>query len=756
MPGTPPLVPADIELPIDNALATEVETPDFKDALATSLVKQTFDFYSTFRTTNHDPRWIAHDALYFGYVAPKVWMGTNIPRANLPLSLTFAKVESALPSVMQSIFYTGGESFQVQAENPGDKQAAVEWHDIMSYVIEHPNEKFGATAYPDFMEILREVLLYGNSGARLCWNARENTAQIEHVDIRDFYIDPLTPSPSVDGARSVVERRIMPVDQVHELIKSDKRFKQLSLLDLQGLSTITPACTADTTRRMQEAFRAVNFDPGYYNWIPNPADRGLEVLIYYSKKRIIYTLNRQTTIYNEVNPYGFIPLSFAPCFPVPGRFYAQSIADVTEGFQRYSEALMNGHLDEVSLALNPPRQISRDSQLSPTNQKWFPGSTIMADATQSKNPLLQPQASLTNVMGDIQMMGTFSDMVSGVNGIGMGVPKAGNANRTATGMELQSQGNTMRLLPIVLGFEYYFFTPLLYKLYEMIRMHSKIDAGIPALNGEKETYKVSGAIITKKCQFKMLASTRMLTQQRLAEIVPFILQSMMQGPFVQGLNAANATIDYMEISRMIQDATGTAKAYQLVRPLNEQELAQKNQPPPEVVADAQKTQADLTVRTNLMAMKNESAEKIAAMKQGEGGNDLAIKQQEMQMKLQESAQKLQHSEQEAQLEMAMKQLQIQAEQQMSQAKLQAQRAEQQQKAQGRQYEMALKAQSANLDLQTKQATQATMVQEAEEKRKINRQAGEQQLSLRKMAADAKLQNEKTRAKEAPAKKKADK
>lgn len=753
MPEEVMLPPETAEKDVSQATAAEIMQASIDDALAKSLVKQTFDFYSIFRTNNHDPRWISHDSQYFGYVPPKVWTGTTVPRANLPMSLTFAKVESALPSVMQSLFYTGGDYFQVQAENVAQRDVALKWQDAISYVLEHPNQKFGVTAIIEFMECLRDILLYGNGGVRLVWDPKARCPIIERVDIRDFYIDPATGSPSVDDSRAVIERKLVSIDTVKLWIDSDKRFKQLSTFQLQALSEITTVTTADTTKRMQEAFRAVQFDPGYYNWVPNPAERNVEVLIYTSKTKIIYLVNRHTVIFNEENPYGWYPFSFSTCYPVPGRFYGQSVADVTEGFQRYTEALMNGHLDEVSLALYPPRQVSKDSQMSPANQRWFPGSTIMSDATESKNTLLQPAASLTNVMGDIQMMGSFSDMVSGINGVGMGVPRPGNANRTATGMDMQSQGNTMRLLPIVLAFEMYLFTPLLYKIYEMIKMHTPIDSKIPALSKDKEVYQADAAdLIPKKCQFKMLASTRMLNQQALAQIVPFVTQSLLQGPVLQGLNQANMTVDFPEVSRLIQDATGTQKLYQFVRPLNEQEMQAKNAPPPEVIGEQQKSQADLGTRVQLMGMKNESAEKIAAMKNSGGPEEAAAKQQEMQLKLQESAQKLQHKEKEAQLDAMMKQMQLQFEKQLNDAKLQGKQQEISANLQAKQYEAAQKRESAGLDLQIKRAQGDTMVAAAQDKAEMDRASGMQQLSLKQLAADAALKNQNAKAKATSAKK----
>ncbi|WP_230687717.1 hypothetical protein, partial [Streptococcus pneumoniae] len=74
-----------------------------------------------------------------------------------------------------------------------------------------------------------------------------------------------------------------------------------------------PTVASDMTKQSQEALRRVQHNPTQANWIPNPADRKIEVLMYYTKGQIIWVLNRQHVLYNETNPYKFVPAVFAPC-----------------------------------------------------------------------------------------------------------------------------------------------------------------------------------------------------------------------------------------------------------------------------------------------------------------------------------------------------------------------------------------------------------------------------------------------------------
>ena len=676
-------MPVDPKLPQETPSKDITTTPvdeiinrQLDDALAKDLVLKSFSEFENFRSRNHDARWTAQDSLYFSYVPPKVWPGTTVARANIGLPLTFAKVETALPAIVQSLFYTGGDFFQVDPRGDATKEQAREWQDVISYLLEHPVNDFGHTVIGEMTGVIRQLLLYGNGGIRLFYDPRLKRPTIEEVDIRNFYIDPKTPNPSIDKARAVIERTMLTVEDLASLIEADPKFRQLSKENLQALAMITPAAVADTTMRMQEAFKGVNFDPSHHNWIPNPAGRQIEVLVYYSKDKIVWVLNRHTVIYNEKNPYGFIPFCFAPCYPVPGRFYAQSISDIQEGFQRYSEALLNGHLDEIALALHPPRALPRSAVTTPSQQRWFPGAALSYDDPKQVH-LLQPSAQLTNVFTDINLLEVMAEKTTGISSLGMGVPRPGNANRTAAGMQMQLEGSSSRLLPIIIAIESFMLIPMLYKLYHMLRLHTPLGQNIPALNESREVYNASAEIIDKPVKFTMLASSKMLTREKLQQIVPFLLQTLVQGPMMQGLAAANLTIDFTELARMIQEATGVTKQYQLVRPLNEQEMATKQQPSPDAVAQRQEAQQDRELRLQLQDMQSQTElQKVQMQKQPDPAEqeaaalklqfERASKEMEFAAKRQEIEQKVQQKR----MEMAMKAEETEQKRQLTQFNLQ--------------------------------------------------------------------------------------
>lgn len=661
---------------------------------ALSLSNQTYWAYETFRTMNHDRRWNTHDSLYYGYVPPRVWDGTNIARSSLSMPIVFDQVEAALPVISQAIFGIGPEWFQVEAEpgtNPAD---AREIQDALAYVMEHPKDELGSSSQAELELAIKQILIYGNGGVSIEWDPVLQRTVLANVDIRDIYVDPGLDTPSIDASRSVIRRRFMTVEELWNL-RSDPRMNIPSLEILHYFAKNVPQAPADQTKRVQEAIRGVYFSPGFTDHIPLPSAQKIEVLIYYSKDRIIWNLNKQWIAYNGPNPYNFIPFAFAPCYIVPGRFYAMSIADVQENNQRYIEALINGRLDEISLALHPPRVQKRNSLMTPAQQRWKPGAVFTAE-NKDEFSVVQQQGATQNIYTEIQYLETAADKRTGITAFNNGVPRPGNAMRTATGVNTVSRGSASRITYLVSNIELYLLIPILYKMQRIMQFHTRPGQALPATS-KGGYYNVDAASLQKKVTFKMLAASRMLTRSQLQQIFPFITQYLLQGPVMQGLAQAGKTIDFDVFANMLQDATGIARLYNLVRPMSPQEQQQMQQQQQQAQqGDMQKQQMDAQTRTQIMQMKVQGDLQKAQIMKAPSPAEVEIQKQQMQAEL---AQK----QQEMQLDAQQRQQEMQAEQIMQRIKIEAEKQKNQMKLQHEQAKAQVGMQTAGMQMQSAQA-----------------------------------------------------
>ena len=667
------------------------------DALALKIVTTTFSTYESWRTSNHDSRWNDADSLYSGYVPPKVCEGTTVPRANLPYQISFDQIESAFPSIMQALF-ADEDWFEVVSEPgvPADDAKQVQM--AMKYMLDHAKNDYGLNAVSEFGLAIRDLLKYGNGGIWLDWDSKRNRPITSWVDIRDVYFDPATPTPNLDESRSIIRRRMLTAQDIEEF-RGDPRMKIPDESVLWYFAQNAPTVPADNTRQTQEALRRINYTPSQADWVPNPADRKIEVLMYYTKSQIIWVLNRQHIMYNQPNPYGFVPSVFAPCYIYNGRFYANGIPDVQMGNQRMIEGLINGHLDEISLSLHPPRVQARGDNQTNNQRKWGPGFVFNSSSDDTKNAvsLLQPQPATANVMGDIGFLLEAADKRTGIGAMAQGMPKPGNANRTATGMNLQASGAANRIQPIVKNIEDYMLVPLLRKMYKMLSFHLGLYDKVPAKKDGVVEW-VEGFKFQHPCDFEMMASSKMLAKSNLMQIFPFVTQYLLSGPLLESLKASGQTVDFSVLIDMLQDAAGTKGRYDLIRPMNDQEKQAAQQPPPEVIAEQQKQQADHQNAKEIMGMKIQGdIQKTTISKQGDP--------MEAQMKQMESQQKMQIEAFKAQMTAQMQQQKLEFEKQMATLKLQVEQKKGEAAVQTAQTKMAMDAQMGQqkMDMQQQQS-----------------------------------------------------
>lgn len=620
---------------------------EIEDAYALKLVTQDFFNAENYRRMNHDTRWNDSDALYCGYMPQKFWEGSRIPKASHSQHVVFQHVETALPIIDQALFNTSKAWFEVEPEPGGNPEEAKAIQAHIQYRLEHDKDDYGRTARREMAMSTKSIVSYGNGGGKTWWDPVKKRPVFEWVDIRDVYIDPGCPTPSVDDGRFLIERKFYTVEDLWDM----RDAPGMNIPDKEVLSFMAkrPIQTAgDQTKTMQEALRGVNYVPGASDHSANPADRKIEVLIYNTKNRIIWVLARDWVAFNAPNPYGFINYDFAPCFTFLSRFYALSYPDVLVDTQRYAEALCNSHLNELALALNPPKVKKSGGLMTPAQERYYPGQTWQVNNPKDDMVFPTQSAITTNVAGDIQFFLQNGEKITGVNGAAGGNFSAGNVNRTKGGVDAQVNGASSRIYEIIKNIEDYLIVPMLYKMYKLIQFHSDTKDLLPALGKDDQTIQVGAAAFQKPMRFQMLAASRMMTREKLLQALPVLNQYFTNGALLGQLHQAGKTVDFDVFMDMVQEATGTSRIFNLIRPLTPDEQKALNQPPPQQVAATQQKTMDLQNRVQLQTMKGQQA---IQLKQTPDAPDPQAAQQAAQDAAQH-AQEMQQSQQQAAIDQA--------------------------------------------------------------------------------------------------------
>lgn len=702
---------------------------DISDAYALTQVMRTFEHYEMFRRT-HDARWNLNDKLYYAYVEPKVWPGSNVPRASIGSHLIFEQIMAIYPSIAQAMF-SDPEWFTLEAGFGGDPQAIRAQKAHLEYALEFSAAARGTSTDNQFMLGFLSALLYGNGGVMVEYNADLKAPEITWVDTRDVYVDPFCRTPSFqESARSIIVRKFMSVSEIAKL-RGDDRMNVPSDAVLNGLAGQFQFRQADSTKAVQESLRGNVYLPGVTSQNPLPDDKQLEVLVYFSKTQIIWVLNGKHVLYNEPNPYGEIPVYFTGAYPVPGRFYWMSLADIQEGNQRYMEGLFNNRLDYMSLMLFPPRFVSRQGY-QPSQQTWGPGSVFSYD-----NPDKQYVHTTSDITGGIyQELGfirTDADRATGVGSLVSGIPTPSNANRTASGMAQQQDGANLRIYPLIKHGETYMVIPALRMALKQVRLHRDRTEPLPGVvrnpqkSTETEFVNISPDAFEHPSNVVVRAASQMLNAARKWEQFQILSQTLFTPQFAEVLEQQNKTFDFEEIQQCIFDITRLSRQYNFVRDKTEEEIQkqqekQKQQEQQQANPQIQKAQLEGQTRKEIMQMKIQGDLQKAQM----GKEDPQIEAQERQQEMEMEKQKAQMGQQMKMFEMQMKERMAQMEIQFKQMEMQLKSAEMAQKLQLEQAKSRTEAETTIRKAQMEEMLSSRQAQREEQSEMISQRRMEEQ------------------------------
>jgi len=540
------------------------------------LAIRTFDYYASWRRAHIEPRWLQNEKLYLGYLQPRVWKGTNIPRASISSRLVFDQVESIYPVVSSALFEREPAFFDlIPVDNSYDPDQITEYRDrLYTYLV----QQVRIDEPPPVVQMkmaLHQALIYGDGVVELGWDRATNRPYVEFVDIRDFYMDPRATGPFVDSSPFVFRRKVMTLEDLIQL------GDMVDLPSGDQLKAVMESYPGDDIVFQQSA--ALRREHVNYGKTPgDPRFQNVEVLACWTKDRVMWILNRRWLLLDKKNPWGFIPYVKASPLPLPGRPFGMSIAEALRDDQEYATGIRNARLDNLALILNPPRKRIADAPITPREQSLYPGKEERV-SDPSHLEFIVPQDVTAQAYQEEALIEARAARRFGVNELMMsGVPTPSNANRTATGVSQQVMAIGQRLRPLVERFEDYFLLPILQKIDAILR--------------------VKGQAIPPRVSFRLEASARVINRERLAMFLVPVTQFLFNPDVLEMAARSGKALDFDEWERFFEDAVGTGRRYRFFRTLTPEERAMI-QTPPELAAQLQAKALEAETRLRMGAMK---------------------------------------------------------------------------------------------------------------------------------------------------------
>lgn len=576
-------------------------TEMWSDDFAVKVAVQDFHAAEQYRTQNCDWRWRTANELYLAWVQQKYWEGTKMPRASIGVYVAFEQIESMLPKLLSAIF-SDNPWFQADPVGQTTPQEAAMWRDTILDQMDRTRVR------EIFRRCIKSGLLFGNGIMKLSWTLKEceylkwvpqmrpkveldmltgrprltgyervlnkstyteieNRPELEYVALTDFYIDPNCPSPQPRDSRYRIRRKLVTVEDL-SLLRETKPFKIPSDDQLLAWATYKPSTQADATKSTEELFRMGAWYP-INDQTVDPGGKRIEVLEYETDDRVVWVANRQKALLNVPN-YPEVKCSYYDTFyaDVLDRFYAMGVCDVVEGEQRLQQALLNGRLDELALALHRP-MVKRLGVKMPTYaMRARPGQIWEAEKPKedfqfldipdiTANAYIEAQASQLRVQKNTGQADLYAT----------GVPSSGgnSASRTATGIGAQVQASGSRIQYLVENLEDTFIEPMLNDVVKLNQMFPPI--GTP----QAEVLALS------KVQLSMRASAKMQARMGLLQTFPLIMQTLGNPAFIQELAINGETPNWSELMRVLSEMTGYKNRAELIRKLSPEEIQQRQQ-----------------------------------------------------------------------------------------------------------------------------------------------------------------------------------
>lgn len=590
---------------------------------ARKIVVADFDRAASYRQSNHETRWQRAAESYLAYSArPKVWEGTKTPRANIPVYLCFQQVEALIPQIVEAL--TGNDlDFDVEASRAGTTISQCHLvRDLMNYQL----RSLGGThtRFLGWREIIRrqakDGLIYGNGVNEWGWEGPYEADQlkwetvnfpemasvmhpagfpmeiptgrmlsqnmpvpskkivsqfwVDPCGLTDFYIDPNTRGPNVQEAEFCIRRKLMTVEELGKY-RGQEGWNIPEDRVLLNLAKKKQWTQGDTTRQVMAAARGEATEP-LDDQSVDPRLAKVEVFRYFSRDHHVWLLGREVVAWNGKNQYGALPFTNWTYVDVPGAFYGLSIPDLCEGDQSLARLLIEGRIDELNLILHPPFVSKRGTFRTQSQSKLRPGANWEADDPQKDIQRIEMGNVTQQAFVEVDSLENRVQKKTGVTDLAvLGTPSSGgnSANRTATGVQAQTNASNSRVHYLVANYEDQVVAALLQVMWQLTREFMNPQQVFAIVGQAGQQLMVDPVdLLNADPRFVMKTAQRMkqrasLQGGGLQQISQFVLNPVL-GSLME--EQQGKVIDVEAYSELFCDVYGV-RAFTLFRPMTPQE-----------------------------------------------------------------------------------------------------------------------------------------------------------------------------------------
>lgn len=572
------------------------------------------------------------------------WEGTTVPRSSLNVYTVAQIVQSIMPKIMEGLF-SDDPPFIATPRKGTDAEVARAISSLLNYQMEDCGFR------QEIENGVSDAILFGTAIWKVNWSESDRTIRtykrkaqpvslpspfpggeptilhteesdditaveqqvncgkptLEQQDLHDTYVDPACRHPDIRKAGYVISRITLSAEKLDEMrdwegydIPSEEELMEYLFPRHDG----NPVTQMESLQMIGNTATTHQAQP---DWMENTVDptqdiSRFEILERWDKDRVIAVLNRKIIIRNEQNPYGKLPFLSVGWWRVPNSFYGMGIGVTAGDEQEIQRGLINALLDEVSWNLNLPILINKSEDLLTQNIRMSLGKFVRVDNPASIKQMDRLQA-VPEGYGEVQASQARVEASTGANEMIVqgSMPTQGRTSlgRTATGANLLAGGSGSRLEAFVERLAQQVFIPALDMFFELDKQLLDMSELRQILDDEMfEAYEGDHVdILNARVKFDVLAASRMVAKQRMAQSLPMMAQTFLTDPMHQMLTQQGKKLSVETLADMWFDISGWHNEASLIVDMTPEEKQQAMMSSPAM----QKMQAD---RSMLEAQTN--------------------------------------------------------------------------------------------------------------------------------------------------------
>lgn len=596
---------------------------------AKRIVLGDFNRAAADRSTNYETKWQNAAAIYAAVRnGEKFWEGSRTPRANMQIWHAFTQVNALRPQLIDAI--CGADlDFDVEAASSGT--TITQLHQVRALMEDQLRSLGGREKFQSFRQcvdrLTEDGVVLGNgiwewgwdgprteqavnwkrvtepemamathpmlpgvqfpapTGRTVSYAKKFYTPQtvskffLDPVDLMDFYIDPNVRSTNVQKAGFCIRRKLMTVEELSSY-RGMEGWDIPDDLELYRLSQIKTFTEGDTTRQAIQSYRGVNQTNQDQSVDPRLAR--VEVLRYWQRDHHVWLIGREHIAWNKPNQYQALPFLNWCYINALGGFYGYSIPELLDSGQKLKKTLIDSRLDELNLILHPPFITKLGMARTQSKMKLRPGANWEAEDPQKDVMRLEMGNVTQQAFTEVQIVENNDQKVTGITDLAvLGAPSSGgnSANRTATGVQAQTNASNTRVHGLVANIEDTTLNPMLEQLWQLICMFLDPQQIISILGPDGQNFQVDPVdILNADPKFKLKTANNMkmraaMQSGGLATLTQYVLNPEILTAFGE---QQQKTLDIEQFTEFYLDVFNV-KAFNLFRPMTPQELQAQSQ-----------------------------------------------------------------------------------------------------------------------------------------------------------------------------------